>query len=49
MGARGRFGDKAKPYALTIDSTHARVGAYGVALALVTGIGLLGFAAGRRR
>ena len=48
VGARGRFGDKAKPRALTLDSTHARLGAFGAALALLAGVGALGFAAGRR-
>jgi len=48
VGARGRFGLEAKAQALTLDSTHARLGAYGLALALLAGAGALGYAAGRR-
>ena len=48
VGARGRFGDKAKPFALTVDSTHLRLGVYGGVLALIAGVGALGYAAGRR-
>jgi short-subunit dehydrogenase len=48
VGARGRFGDKAKPSALTLDSTHLRLGVYGGVLALIAGVGVLGYAAGRR-
>ena len=48
VGARGRFSDKSKPTALTIDSTHFRL-AVGAALALAFGgVAALGFAAGRR-
>jgi NAD(P)-dependent dehydrogenase (short-subunit alcohol dehydrogenase family) len=49
MAARGRFGDRAKPRALILDATHARIGA---AAALALGLGLAmraAFSAGRRR
>ena len=48
VGARGRFSNKAKPKALTIDSTHTRIAAYlglGVAFAATAGAA---FALGRR-
>jgi short-subunit dehydrogenase len=49
QAARGRFGGRAKPKALILDATHARIGA---AAAVVLGLGLAmsaAFAAGRRR
>jgi short-subunit dehydrogenase len=49
VGARGRFGDRAKAKALTVDSTHLRLAAYGAAFAMVAGAGGLGYALGRRR
>ena len=49
VGARGRFGDKAMPAALTLDATHARVVAGAGALALLALAAGAGFAAGRRR
>ena len=48
VGARGRFSDKAKPRALTVDSTHLRLAAGGAFALLVGGVAALGFAAGRR-
>ncbi len=48
-GARGRFSGKAKPRALTLNSTHVRItAATGVILALAGAVGA-GFAMGRRR
>jgi NAD(P)-dependent dehydrogenase (short-subunit alcohol dehydrogenase family) len=49
VGARGRFGDEAKAHALTVDSTHARLGVYGLALVALAAVGALGYGAGRRR
>ena len=48
VGARGRFSDKAKPKALTVDSTHLRLAAGGAFALLVGGVAALGYAAGRR-
>ena len=48
VGARGRFSDKAKPRALTVDSTHLRLAAGGAVALLIGGVAALGFAAGRR-
>ena len=48
VGARGRFGGKAKPKALTVDPTHLRIAAGGVLAALVAGAATMGFVAGRR-
>ena len=48
VGARGRFDAKSKPRALTLDSTHVRLAAFGTAAAVVAGAVALGFAAGRR-
>ena len=49
VGARGRFGDEAMPTALTLDATHARIGAGAAAVAaLALAVGA-GFAWGRRR
>ena len=48
VGARGRFGAKAKPKALTVDSTHLRLAAGGACALLIGGVAALGYAAGRR-
>ena len=48
VGARGRFDARSKPRALTLDSTHLRLGVYGALLALVGGAAAAGYAAGRR-
>jgi short-subunit dehydrogenase len=48
VGARGRFSAKAKPKALTINSTHARIGAAAAAVAALVAVAGAGFAAGRR-
>lgn len=49
VAARGRFGDRAKPKALIVDATHARVG-LAAAMALVFGIAVrAAYVAGRRR
>jgi short-subunit dehydrogenase len=49
VGARGRFGDRAKPKALILDATHARVGAV-AAIALLFGAAMrAAFVTGRRR
>ncbi len=48
VGARGRFSAKAKPKALTLDSTHTRIGVYaGLGLAFAATAGAA-FALGRR-
>ena len=41
QGARGRFGDKAKPKALMLDPEHARIGVGAAGLLLVAGAGML--------
>ena len=48
VGARGRFGAKSKPKALTINSTHARIAAGAAAVAALAAVAGAGFAAGRR-
>ncbi len=48
VGARGRFSDKAKPRALTVDSTHLRLAVGGAFILVLAGVGALGYAAGRR-
>ncbi len=48
VGARGRFGAKSKPKALTVDSTHLRLGVGAGIVAAFAGVAALGFVAGRR-
>ena len=48
VGARGRFSDQAKPKALIVDSTHARLGAGLGAMLALGAIAGVGFAMGRR-
>jgi short-subunit dehydrogenase len=47
VGARGRFSAKAKPKALTINSTHARIGAAAVAVTALAAVAGVGYALGK--
>lgn len=49
VAARGRFSGQAKPRALTVDSTHARLAAAGALLAGFAAAAAGGFAVGRSR
>jgi NADP-dependent 3-hydroxy acid dehydrogenase YdfG len=49
VAARGRFSDRAKPKALTLDATHARIAAAGALLAGMAAAAGAGFAVGKSR
>ena len=48
QGARGRFGDKAKPKALILNPAHARIGAGAAGALLLAGVGALALGRGKR-
>ncbi len=48
VGARGSFSDRAKPRALTIDATRARLGLAGALGLAAVGLASVGYALGRR-